>query len=125
MTDRPALSAFLTFHSSECADVVKVPGGRGAVAEDRSSAGAANANIKKPTATCTKLQDILPPESPDSQRRIPSRKPLQVCFSCAGSTGSLRSRLPVAAKIALVTAGTMQAVPASPIPPGGSALGTM
>ena len=36
--------------------------------------------------------------------------------------GSLRKRLPVAAKTALVTAGTTQEVPASPIPPGGSAL---
>src|SRR5262245_12758052 len=34
----PALSAFAIFHSSECADVVNVPGGHGAVAEDRSSA---------------------------------------------------------------------------------------
>src|SRR5215475_1349358 len=36
----PALSAFTIFHSSECADVVNVPGGNGAVAEERSSAEA-------------------------------------------------------------------------------------
>src|SRR5215471_4779889 len=36
----PALSAFAFFHSSECADVVNVPGGNGAVAEERSSAKA-------------------------------------------------------------------------------------
>jgi len=36
--------------------------------------------------------------------------------------GILRSRLPVAAKIALATAGTMAEVPRSPIPPGGSEL---
>src|SRR5215475_8033057 len=36
----PALSAFAIFHSSECADVVNVPGGNGAVAEERSSAKA-------------------------------------------------------------------------------------
>jgi hypothetical protein len=34
----PALSAFAIFHWSECADVVNVPGGNGAVAEDRSLA---------------------------------------------------------------------------------------
>src|SRR6516164_5121946 len=33
----PALSAFAIFHSSECADVVNVPGGNGAVAEETSS----------------------------------------------------------------------------------------
>lgn len=47
------------------------------------------------------------------------------CFNTAGSTGSFRSRLPVAAKIALVTAGTMHDVPASPIPPGASEFCTM
>jgi hypothetical protein len=36
------------------------------------------------------------------------------------SIGILRKRLPVGAKIALATAGTMADVPASPIPPGGS-----
>ncbi|MGC1573700.1 MAG: hypothetical protein WA750_16510, partial [Pseudolabrys sp.] len=43
-------------------------------------------------------------------------------FSAEGSTGSFRKRFPVAAKIALVTAGTIADVPASPIPPGGSEL---
>jgi hypothetical protein len=47
------------------------------------------------------------------------------CFKTLLSMGGLRTRLPVAAKTALVTAGTMQEVPASPIPPGGSALLTM
>ncbi len=47
------------------------------------------------------------------------------CFNAAVSTGSCRKRLPVAAKIALVTAGTIAEVPASPIPPGGSELWTM
>jgi hypothetical protein len=37
--------------------------------------------------------------------------------------GILRSRLPVAAKIALATAGTMAEVPHSSIPPGGSKFG--
>jgi len=46
-------------------------------------------------------------------------------FNAAGSTGILRKRLPVAAKIALATAGTMAEVPHSPIPPGGSVLLTM
>jgi hypothetical protein len=46
-------------------------------------------------------------------------------FSAALSTGSFRTRLPVAAKIALVMAGTIAEVPASPIPPGGSRLWTM
>jgi hypothetical protein len=46
-------------------------------------------------------------------------------LSSALSIGSFRRRLPVAAKIALVTAGTIAEVPGSPIPPGGSALCTM
>src|SRR6516162_2290614 len=40
MAAGPALSAFAIFQSSECADVVNVPGGNGAVAEERSSAKA-------------------------------------------------------------------------------------
>jgi Glutathione S-transferase, N-terminal domain len=36
--------------------------------------------------------------------------------------GSLRTRLPVAAKIALVNAGAIAAVPTSPMPPGASLL---
>src|SRR4029078_6349378 len=47
------------------------------------------------------------------------------CFSIATSTGILRRRLPVAAKIAFLTAGTIADVPVSPIPPGGSELGTI
>src|SRR5207302_2720771 len=46
-------------------------------------------------------------------------------FNAVASTGIFRSRLPVAAKIALATAGTMAEVPHSPIPPGGSAFRTM
>jgi hypothetical protein len=46
-------------------------------------------------------------------------------FNAAVSTGSFRKRFPVAAKIALVTAGTIAEVPASPIPPGGSVFWTM
>src|SRR5205814_6097202 len=53
------------------------------------------------------------------------RRPAQTSFNAAVSTGGLRKRLPVAAKIALVSAGTIAEVPASPIPPGGSALFTM
>jgi hypothetical protein len=44
--------------------------------------------------------------------------------SSSGFTGSFRTRLPVAAKIALVTAGAMADVPGSPMPPGDSALFT-
>src|SRR4030095_3437785 len=47
------------------------------------------------------------------------------CFRAPSSIGSFRTRLPVAAKTAFVTAATTQLVPASPIPPGGSALFTM
>src|SRR6516164_4392668 len=47
------------------------------------------------------------------------------CFSALASTGILRRRLPVAAKIALAMAGTIADVPLSPKPPGGSALLTM
>jgi hypothetical protein len=47
------------------------------------------------------------------------------CRNTVLSTGILRKRLPVAAKIAFATAGTMAEVPGSPIPPGGSELWTM
>jgi hypothetical protein len=47
------------------------------------------------------------------------------CFNALLSTGILRSRFPVAAKIALAMAGTIAEVPVSPIPPGGSTLLTM
>jgi hypothetical protein len=47
------------------------------------------------------------------------------CLNAVVSIGSFRKRLPVAAKIALVTAGTIAEVPGSPIPPGGSELWTM
>ena len=47
------------------------------------------------------------------------------CFSTLGSAGILRSRFPVAAKIALLIAGTIAEVAVSPIPPGASLLGTM
>ncbi len=39
--------------------------------------------------------------------------------------GSLRRRTPVAAKIALVIAGTMGEVPGSPVPVGAASLSTM
>jgi hypothetical protein len=50
------------------------------------------------------------------------RGPHAGCLNAVASIGSFRRRLPVAAKIALVTAGTMAEVPGSPIPPGGSEL---
>jgi hypothetical protein len=56
-------------------------------------------------------------------RAVDARHP--GCFNAVASTGILRNLVPVAAKIALATAGTMAEVPASPIPPGGSKLRTM
>ena len=61
--------------------------------------------------------------SPPAQAPSPNR--FYTDFSWLLSIGSLRKRLPVAAKIALVTAGTMAEVPASPIPPGGSVFPTI
>jgi hypothetical protein len=57
--------------------------------------------------------------------RFASRPVHAGCFNTVRSIGSFRRRLPVAAKIALVTAGTMAEVPASPMPPGGAELWTM
>jgi hypothetical protein len=62
------------------------------------------------TSTCTLAQCEAPGGHAD--------------FKTAVSTGSLRRRLPVAAKIALVTAGAIVAVPGSPIRPGASVLST-
>jgi len=44
------------------------------------------------------------------------RRPVYASLSSNGSAGSLRRRLPVAANIAFMTAGTMADVPGSPIP---------
>jgi hypothetical protein len=60
MVSGPALRAFAIFHSSECADVVNVPGGRGAVAVDKSSAETAADIATRPIAALTiKLLGIL------------------------------------------------------------------
>jgi hypothetical protein len=53
MVSGPALRAFAIFHSSECADVVNVPGGRGVVAVDRSSAKTAADIATRPIAALT------------------------------------------------------------------------
>src|SRR5215470_14309475 len=47
----PALSAFAIFHWSECADVVNVPEGNGAVAEERSSDTGVEEIAASPIAT--------------------------------------------------------------------------
>jgi hypothetical protein len=57
------------------------------------------------------------------KRRCARRSVHTGCFNAAASIGILRKRLPVAAKIALATAGTIAEVPGSPIPPGSSELG--
>ena len=46
-------------------------------------------------------------------------------FRASARIGRLRMRLPVAAKMALVTAGAMGGVPGSPMPPGASPLWMM
>src|ERR1035437_4020782 len=46
-------------------------------------------------------------------------------FNCSGRMGRLRTLFPVAAKIALATAGAIGGVPGSPTPPCFSVLGTM
>ena len=48
----------------------------------------------------------------------PAGAAAQAFLSSAVSIGSVRMRLPVAAKIALVTAGAIGGVPGSPMPPG-------
>jgi hypothetical protein len=46
-------------------------------------------------------------------------------FNDAGSMGSARIRFPVAAKMALQSAGAMGGTPGSPTPPGGALLSKM
>ena len=60
-----------------------------------------------------------------SWRRCARRSVHTGCFNAAASIGSFRTRLPVAAKIALATAGTIAEVPGSPTPPGGFELWTI
>jgi len=62
--------------------------------------------------------EVLPPVNGINGLAHSRPPPLET----AASTGIFRSRLPVAAKIALATAGTIAEVPLSPMPPGGSAL---
>ncbi len=73
-----------------------------------------------------------PPNSGGTRRRgashLPPTKtkaPAHADFSAFASIGSLRNRLPVAAKTALTTAGAMPEVPGSPAPPGASWLSTI
>ena len=63
---------------------------------------------------------LVTPSTHESAGRIPIHELAQACLRSAGSTGNLRRRFPVAARIAFVTAGTMTEVPGSPIPPGAS-----
>ena len=56
------------------------------------------------------------------QTAVPPPLPYPGCFSALASTGILRRRIPVAAKIAFAMAGTIPEVPVSPMPPGGSEL---
>ena len=76
-------------------------------------------------ATGTAL--VLLPHFPgEISARDPTVVNAQVAdFNCAVSIGRERMRLPVAAKMALVTAGETIAVAASPKPPGASALLTI
>ena len=55
----------------------------------------------------------------------PGGERVQADFSRAGSMGRRRMRTPVAAKIALQTAGAIGGVPGSPTPPGAAPLSTM
>src|SRR4030081_685766 len=61
-------------------------------------------------------------ECRDHYHRRPSMHVHQTVLNCCGSIGSVRIRLPVAAKIAFATAGPTAAVAASPMPPGASEL---
>jgi hypothetical protein len=64
--------------------------------------------------------------APMTVRIFIAAEPYQAdCRNAVVSTGIFRSRFPVAAKIALVTAGMIAEVPGSPIPPGGSEFCTM
>ena len=70
------------------------------------------------------------PLSPCGSFNISFRVPIFLfaharCCKALASTGSLRSRLPVAAKMAFATAGASADVPGSPMPPGASVLSTM
>ena len=53
----PALSAFAIFHSSECADVVNLPGANGVVAVARSSAQAIDEIVARLIAPCYDTPD--------------------------------------------------------------------
>jgi len=120
---------------------------RASLAGEGKEASAARAHFNQSTnqlvttslrVTAAKLFLIPPPERsgdgvgchakllvPRGSVTFLSRCPHTGCFSALASTGILRRRFPVAAKIALAMAGTIPEVPVSPIPPGGSELLTM
>src|SRR6476660_3872832 len=72
MLTGPALSAFAIFHSSECADVVNVPGSNRAVAEERSSAKAIEEIAANPIAA-HKAVLIMRTSDKHARRREASR----------------------------------------------------
>src|SRR5262245_33264535 len=65
----PALSAFLIFHSSECCVLVKVPGGSGSVAVERSSANAVAGMKSMQTNANFECLDIVSPLLFSKRRR--------------------------------------------------------
>jgi hypothetical protein len=78
----------------------------------------ASANGHVPKRIDLLLPDrLIADQARQQKKRFYARSSLRI--------GSLRSRLPVAAKIAFATAGMMVGVLASPIPPGAAWLGTM
>ena len=109
------------------------PGGRLADQAARSSAGEASPAAPAVAGVCPDERDDVEKASKGfaggaakpALRSGAAPASQLCCFNAFASTGIFLSRLPVAAKIALATAGTTADVPGSPMPPGASELGTI
>src|ERR1700730_12825942 len=102
---------------------------------DRSFEPPSARKVSEETASACGLVAVYPDDPPSDERglvggdeddeRRAQFDDLCIPLSSDASTGSLRRRFPVRAKIAFTTAGAIVDVPGSPIPPGSSLLSTM
>jgi hypothetical protein len=124
-----------TVRSSSATHLSTVPGCLGSLRRPSSTPGATpcyeprSAVLSETTPSSGASRGIVPfgpvGSGPSSRARCDAHgmmgKDYDDDFSEFGSIGRLRRRLPVAAKIAFVTAALTMAVGASPMPPGASA----
>jgi hypothetical protein len=127
MTDKQLLPGSLTRLAAE--DTVQARPDHGCTVLEGVAAAAAVEHLlslhrarRRPSG---KSEDDEPSQHPVESPDWLGGEGAQVALSCAGSIGRLRTRLPVAAKIALHSAGAIGGTPGSPMPVGGASPSTM